>query len=73
MSSYARERLAVRPRLLSEPCLWCWEIRDADGELVESSWASTWMAYESRETAEEAGLSRLAELSARPILRERAS
>ena len=53
----------VRVRLLSEPCLWCWEIRDeANSELIESSWTSEWTAYASRREALEAGEARLAQL-----------
>jgi hypothetical protein len=51
-------------RLLAEPCLWCWEIVDRrlGDTLVQSSWATEWMAYESREEALTAGRRRLAEL-----------
>ena len=53
----------LQVRLLSEPCLWCWEIVDRRrGEtLVQSSWATEWMAYESREEALAAGHRRLSE------------
>lgn len=54
----------LRVRLLSDPCLWCWEIADPhrnDG-LLYSSWANEWSAYESREEALRAGQARLAEL-----------
>jgi hypothetical protein len=55
--------LKVVVRLLAEPCLWGWEIRDTgDGSLVESSWSSRWMAFERREDARADGLQRLAEL-----------
>ncbi len=57
------ERLALDVRLLDEPCLWCWEIRDiTNSELVESSWSAGWMAYDSREAAHTAGQTRLAQL-----------
>jgi hypothetical protein len=51
-------------RLLAEPRLWCWEIVDRrlGDTLVQSSWATEWMAYESREEALTAGRRRLAEL-----------
>ncbi len=54
----------LRVRLLSDSCLWCWEIADPhrDGALVYSSWANEWNAYESREDALRAGQARLAEL-----------
>ena len=74
MSSYPMSRLTLRVRLLPEPCLWCWEIRDeTDGELVESSWASAWTAYTSRDVAQAAGQRRLLELTAGDALRRRAS
>jgi hypothetical protein len=67
-------RLIASVRLLSEPCLWCWEIRDeTDGALVESSWLSAWTAYESREAALAAGQRRLAEIREGLALRRRAS
>lgn len=57
--------LVLQVRVLSEPCLWYWEIRDAaDGRLVESSWASEWVAFASRTEAAVAGARRLAELAA---------
>jgi hypothetical protein len=45
----ARERrLSVEVRLMAEPCLWRWEIRDHErGEIVDSSWTREWMAYDS--------------------------
>jgi hypothetical protein len=51
-------------RLLAEPCLWCWEIVDRrlGDTLVQSSRATEWMAYESREEALTAGRRRLSEL-----------
>ncbi len=52
--------LTVEVRLLPEPCLWCWEIRDPNrGELVESSWAAEWAAYPSPEEAYAEGRRRL--------------
>jgi len=54
------ERLRVEIRLLPDPCLWCWEIRDADrNEVLESSWAGEWTAYRSSEEALRAGRRRL--------------
>lgn len=53
-------QLKVEVRLLPEPCLWCWEIRDADrGQVVESSWAAEWAAYPSPEEAFAEGRRRL--------------
>lgn len=54
--------MAVRVRLLPDPCLWCWEIVDRGGRLLHSSWAAGWTAYASREEAVAAGRARLAEL-----------
>ena len=51
MRNGPRQRVTVEVRLLPDPCLWCWEIRDAQGGLVESSWANHWTAYPSREEA----------------------
>src|SRR2546430_16237783 len=57
-------RLTVEVRLLPDPCLWCWEIRDAHrNEVLESSWAGEWTAYSSPEEALRAGRRRL---TARP-------
>ena len=54
------ERLTVEVRLLPDPCLWCWEIRDSDrDEVLESSWANEWTAYSSPEEALRAGRRRL--------------
>ena len=57
------DRLVVQVRLLAEPCVWYWEIRDdVDGRVVESSWANDWVAYASRPEATGAGAIRLAQL-----------
>lgn len=58
MKSGPGQRLTVQARLLADPCLWCWEIRDAQGGLVESSWANHRTAYPSREEALAAASSR---------------
>jgi hypothetical protein len=59
------ERLTVEVRLLPDPCLWYWEIRDTDrGEVVASSWAGEWTAYPSPEEAYRAGRRRLGRLAA---------
>jgi hypothetical protein len=50
--------------LMSEPCLWRWEIRDpARGEVVADSWTNEWMAYESSEEALRAATARLTSLA----------
>ncbi len=62
----AADDLAVRVRLLDEPALWCWEISEAgSGRVVETSWSSQWMAYDSSDEAFADGQRRLAELSGR--------
>ena len=65
--------LDLRVRLLGDPCLWCWEIvdRNRSGAVVQSSWASEWTAYETREEALGAGRGRLAELRGASIARAR--
>jgi hypothetical protein len=62
-----RERqLNVDVRLMSEPCLWRWEIRDAErGDIINSSWTREWMAYDSAEEALRAGRQRLTSLPRR--------
>jgi hypothetical protein len=66
MDPQPAERLMIKVNLLSEPCLWCWEIIDtADGSLVESSWATEWTGYESSYEAWGAGTLRRNELRRR--------
>lgn len=43
--------VTVRVRLLPDPPLWCWEIVDRSGLVVESSWARDWSAYRSAQEA----------------------
>jgi len=58
------ERLTVNVHLLSEPCLWSWEIVDAEhGSVVESSWATEWTGYTSPREALQAGVIRLTNLT----------
>jgi hypothetical protein len=64
MDATAPERLIVEVRLLPDPCLWAWEIRDRNrGGVVASSWDSEWTAYDSAEEAYSAGRRRLTRLS----------
>lgn len=57
------ERFRLEVRLMAEPCLWCWEIRDTvHGNVVNSSYTDEWMAYDSSEEALTAANSRLREL-----------
>jgi hypothetical protein len=63
MEPSGERRLSLKVRLMSDPCLWQWEIRDRErDEVVESSWTREWMAYESVEEAERAGRRRLTSL-----------
>ena len=56
--------LTVAVDLMSEPCLWRWEIRDpARGEVVADSWTNEWMAYESPDEALNAARARLDSLA----------
>jgi hypothetical protein len=42
------ERFRLQVRLMTEPCLWCWEIHDTlNGHVVGSSWSDDWTAYDS--------------------------
>jgi hypothetical protein len=60
METMMQPRLALQVQLMSEPCLWRWEIHDRErGEVLETSWTREWMAYESPEEAERAGRQRL--------------
>ena len=61
--------LVVDVKLLPEPCLWCWEIRDTHSGSIETSWERDWTAYESRQQALTAGLERAALLSRKPPTR----
>jgi len=54
--------LTVEVRLLPDPCLWAWEIRDHDRGGVVDSWNSEWTAYDSAEEAYRAGRRRLSGL-----------
>jgi hypothetical protein len=60
------KQLTVAVHLMSEPCLWRWEIQDpTQGEIVASSWTSEWMAYESPDEAFRAGQARLTSIWSR--------
>jgi hypothetical protein len=50
--------------LMSEPCLWRWEIRDpARDEVIANSWTNEWMAYESPDEALRAARALLSSLA----------
>ncbi len=58
--NHMRARFTVEVRLMDEPCLWRWDIRDeARDAIVQSSWDQEWAAYPSREEALRAGSERL--------------
>jgi hypothetical protein len=64
MDSSASSDLTVEVRLMSNPCLWRWEIKDRRrNEVVDSSWTAEWMAYDSSEEAYRAGRQRLSHLT----------
>jgi hypothetical protein len=64
MESRRPQHLSVEVQLMSEPCLWRWDIRDRErNEVVDSSWTREWMAYESSEEALRAGRQRLTSLT----------
>ncbi len=66
MDRHGTEGLRVEVALMTDPCLWRWDIRDASrDEVVESSWTREWMAYDSSEEAYRAGRERLASLTRR--------
>jgi hypothetical protein len=56
-------QFTVAVDLMSEPCLWRWEIRDPQDEVVASSWTNEWMAYESSDEALRAASARLTSLA----------
>jgi hypothetical protein len=59
-----KRQLSVDVQLMSEPCLWCWEIRDTErGDIIDSSWTREWMAYDSPGEALRAGRQRLTSLT----------
>jgi hypothetical protein len=61
-----RQELTVAVRLMSEPCLWRWEIREPQqGDVVANSWTNEWMAYESPDEAFRAGQARLSSITRR--------
>ena len=57
--------LCLEIRLMTEPCLWCWEIWDVvTGHRVGSSWNDDWMAYDSSREVLLAAMHRLTEINA---------
>ncbi len=54
-----RAALTIEVERLGDPCVWTWTIR-AGTAIVENSWDSWWVGYDSRREAETAGRQRLA-------------
>jgi hypothetical protein len=64
MQSNPSGRFTVEVTLMDDPCLWRWEIKDAErGAVVQSSWDQEWTAYPSREEAIRAAHARLPSMS----------
>lgn len=63
MERERRVPVGIRTRFLADPSvwLWCWDLVDPEGAVVETSWGSTWAAYHSSAEALRAGSERLAE------------
>ena len=60
MADPAAERFKLEVKLMDDPCLWRWDIKDAMKDaIVQSSWEQEWTAYPSREEAYRAGRARL--------------
>ena len=52
MGRLRKKPFKVSVDLMAEPCLWRWEIRDPKtDEVMASSWADEWEAYETSEHA----------------------
>jgi hypothetical protein len=64
------EHVVISLHLMSDPSLWCWVIADAGtGAVVEGSWATHWVGFESRDEAGKAAQRRLATLRRSPEAR----
>jgi hypothetical protein len=60
MKEGATSRFRLEVRLMDDPCLWRWDIKDAVRDaVVQSSWDQEWTAYPSHEEAYSAGRERL--------------
>jgi hypothetical protein len=58
-----RERLDLQVKLMAQPCLWRWDIKDSfRGSVVQSSWDDEWAAYASHDEAYAAGRERLEQI-----------
>lgn len=64
MQPTGSERFTIEVKLMDDPCLWRWEIKDRmRGAVVQSSWDQEWTAYPSKEEAFCAGRDRLRAVS----------
>jgi hypothetical protein len=55
-----KKSLALEVRLMTEPCLWRWDIKDLSRDaVVQSSWDHDWIGYASRDEAYAAGRKRM--------------
>ena len=60
----ARRSFMLEVSLITEPCLWRWEIREAPtGLVVRSSWDDEWAAYPTQDEAKRCGLEALDHLT----------
>jgi hypothetical protein len=69
-----KERFKITVDLMTEPCLWRWEIRHPKtNKVVASSWTHDWMAYQTSEDALRAVAARLSSMARTPRRRARAA
>ena len=60
MPNHEAEKFKLEVRLMDDPCLWRWDIREpVRNAIVQSSWEQDWIAYSSREEAFRAGQEQL--------------
>ena len=63
-SEPVRRSLTLEVSLMTDPCLWRWEIREAPTRhLVRSSWDEEWTAYPTQDEAKRCGLEALDRLA----------
>jgi hypothetical protein len=57
-------QLGICPRLLADPAMWAAEIRDAvTNDVIWSSWADEWLAYDTVDEATARAITMLSQLS----------
>lgn len=68
MTSKRDDGLKVTVRFLDDPslCLWCWDISDRSGTVIEGSWSTHWTGFPSAAEALLHGLLRLRDLAGSP-------